>query len=267
MLAVQAGADVLLKPSDVRRAIDAVEQAVVAGTIPAARIDSSARRILEAKALVGLNVARAVSLDGVRREVGSPEHWAVADAIAARAITLLRDSASLVPVSSTAKRIALVTYAPETELRAGQAFAAGLRQALPNVRVFRLSRGAPRASSTRSASRSPVGRDHRRDERAADRGRGTHRDRPGGRPVDRYPVDAREGDRRRQRQSVRHPAVPAGEELPRHLRDRRRARARGRRGDRRIAPITARAPISLPGFFARGDGLARPLVNAPATSR
>jgi beta-N-acetylhexosaminidase len=33
------------------------------------------------------------------------------------------------------------------------------------------------------------------------------------------------------------------------------------------APITAHSPISLPGFFARGDGIARSAVSAPAASR
>ena len=33
------------------------------------------------------------------------------------------------------------------------------------------------------------------------------------------------------------------------------------------APITGHSPISLPGFFVRGDGLARSAINAPAASR
>jgi beta-N-acetylhexosaminidase len=268
VLAVQAGADVLLKPSDVRRAIDAVEQAVIAGTIPAARIDSSARRILEAKALVGLNVARSVSLDGVRREVGSPEHWAVADAIAARAITLLRDSASLVPVASTAKRIALVTYAPETELRAGQAFAAELRRSLPNVRQFRLSpRSTPGELDSLGVTLAGwdaiiVATNVRRIEGA-------------GRIAIAAPV-AQWIDTLSTREKVivvangnpyvirQFPRVKSylvtygiGDALE-------RAAAQALAG---VTPITARAPISLPGFFARGDGLARPLATAPATSR
>lgn len=268
VLAVQAGADVLLKPSDVRRAIDAVEQAVVAGTIPAARIDSSARRILEAKALVGLNAARTVSLDGVRREVGSPEHWSVADAIAGRAITLLRDSASLVPVASTAKRIALVTYAPETELRAGQAFAAELRRSLPNVRLFRLSpRSTPGELDSLGVTLAGwdaiiVATNVRRIEGA---GR-----------IAIAPAVAQWIDTLSTREKVivvasgnpyvirQFPRVKSylvtygiGDALE-------RAAAQAVAG---AAPISARAPISLPGFFARGDGIARPLANAPATSR
>ena len=54
VLAVQAGADILLKPTDPTRAIDAVVAAVERGEISRARIDSAARHILELKARVGL---------------------------------------------------------------------------------------------------------------------------------------------------------------------------------------------------------------------
>lgn len=49
VLAVKAGADVLLCVRDYRAAVDAVEQAVLAGEIPESRIDASVRRILKLK--------------------------------------------------------------------------------------------------------------------------------------------------------------------------------------------------------------------------
>ena len=268
VLAVLAGADVLLKPSDIERAMNAVEQAVANGTIPQARIDSSARRILEAKARLGLNVRSSVDLDGVRREVGSPEHWALADSIAAHAITLLRDSASLVPVASTAKRIAVVNYAPETELRAGPTFIAELRQSLPNARVFRLS---PRSTAAELDSLGAtlagwdaiiVATNVRRIEGAG---------RMAIAPAVAQWIDTLATRERvivvangnpyviRQFPRVRSYMVTygIGDALE-------RAAARAVAG---VAPITAHAPISLPGFFARGDGITRPVVNAPAASR
>jgi beta-N-acetylhexosaminidase len=268
VLAVQAGADVLLKPSDIGRAIDAVTNAVAAGTISAARIDSSARRILEAKARLGLDVVRTVDLDGVRRDVGSPEHWAVADRIAARAITLLRDAPALVPVAGSAKRVALVTYAPESELRAGRTFAAELRRALPNVRVFRIS---PRSSGAELDSLAKaiggweaiIVSTHVRTIEGAGR-------------FAVAPLVAQWIDTLATRARVtvvangnpyvirQFPRVQSymvtygvGDALE-------RAAARAVAGS---APITGRSPISLPGFFVRGDGLARSAVNAPAASR
>ena len=268
VLAVQAGADVLLKPSDVRRAIDAVAAAVAAGTISPARIDSSARRILEAKARIGLNVARTVDLDGVRRVVGSPEHWAVADSIAARAITLLRDGPSLIPLAATAKRIAVVLYAPETELRGGQTFVSELRRSRPNVRVFRVTprSGAGELDSlgtTLAGSDAILIMTHVRTIEGAGRFAVA--------PAVAQWIDSLATRERltviasgnpyviRQFPRVQSYLVTfgVGQALE-------RAAARAIAG---TAPITGHSPISLPGFFERGGGIARPAVNAPASSR
>ena len=137
VLAVQAGADVLLKPTDPTRAIDAILAAVMRGTITRARIDSSARRVLELKARSGVAFHRSVSLDTLRLIVGAPAHRAMANDIARRAITLLRDRGALVPIAG--KRTVVIQYMPESELRAGRIFAATLRAANPSTRVFKIS--------------------------------------------------------------------------------------------------------------------------------
>ena len=49
VLAVKAGADVLLCVKDFRAAVDAIEEAVLSGEIPESRIDASVRRILKLK--------------------------------------------------------------------------------------------------------------------------------------------------------------------------------------------------------------------------
>jgi beta-N-acetylhexosaminidase len=126
VLAVTAGADILLKPSDPTRAIDAVVAAVERGDIARSRIDSAVRRVLELKARSGLSVAPVVSLEQLRDIVGSPEHRALAADIARRAITLLRDRDTLVPMTDTG-RVLVVHYAPETEIKAGRTFEATLR--------------------------------------------------------------------------------------------------------------------------------------------
>ncbi len=137
ILAVKAGADILLKPNDPTQAIDAVLGAVERGEISRARIDSSVRRILGLKARSGVTFRRIVSLDSVREIVGSPAHRAAAVDIARRSITLLRDRGALVP--SRSKRTIVIQYMPETELRAGRIFAATLRRADPATRVFKIT--------------------------------------------------------------------------------------------------------------------------------
>jgi len=127
VLAVKAGAEILLKPSDATRAINALVAAVDRGEISRSRIDSAARHMLELKARSGVAFAPQVSLEHLREVVGSPVHRAIAAGVALRAITLLRDRDNLVPLRG-ASRVAVVQYSPETEIKAGRAFAAELRR-------------------------------------------------------------------------------------------------------------------------------------------
>jgi len=126
VLAVKAGADILLKPTDPTRAIDAVVAAVERGEIARARIDSAARHVLELKARLGLQNGATVSLERLREVVGAPAHRALAADIARRAVTLLRDQKTLLPLTDTG-RLFVVHYAPETEIKAGRVFSAALR--------------------------------------------------------------------------------------------------------------------------------------------
>ena len=136
VLAVKAGADILLKVSDVRRAIDAVVKSVESGSIQRSTIERSARRVLELKARSGVAFQRYTSLDALRDVVGAPAHRAAAQDIARRAITLLRDRGTILPI--TGKRTLVIQYMPETELRAGRVFAAAIRGALPDARVVKI---------------------------------------------------------------------------------------------------------------------------------
>jgi len=136
ILAVKAGADIILKPSDVPKAIDAVVRAVERGEIPRSRIEQSVRRVLELKARSGVAFQRFTSLDALREVVGAPGHRAAAQDIARRAITLLRDRPGVLPVAG--RRSLIIQYMPETELRAGRVFAAAMRAALPDTRVVKI---------------------------------------------------------------------------------------------------------------------------------
>ena len=145
VLAVLSGADVLLKPGDPTKAVDALVQAVESGRLSRARMDSSVRRVLELKARTGVAFRPMVPLDSLRDVVGAPAHRALAADVAARAVTLLRDRDSLIPVVAGSRTV-LVQYMPDTELRAGRAFAAAVRQALPQSRAFRIGPTVPAAT-------------------------------------------------------------------------------------------------------------------------
>jgi beta-N-acetylhexosaminidase len=156
LLAVRAGADVLLKPSDPSRSVDALVAAVERGEISRARIDSSVRRTLELKARTGVAFRPIVPLDSLRDVVGAPAHRALAMDIAQRAVTLLRDRDTLLPVARGGRAV-LVQYMPETELRAGRTFGAELREGLGGnlTQVFKVSPsvGAATLDSISAAAR------------------------------------------------------------------------------------------------------------------
>jgi beta-N-acetylhexosaminidase len=134
--AVAAGADVLLQPSDVAQTIDAVVAGVTAGRYPESRLDASVRRILAAKARVGLRRQRLVDLARAREIVGDSAHLAIARAAAERSITLVRDSMHQLPLGrlNHGARILSVTYAHRADLGAGVTFDAELRRTFPALR-------------------------------------------------------------------------------------------------------------------------------------
>lgn len=262
VLAVKAGADILLKPSDPAKAIDVVVAAVERGEIPRARIDASARRVLELKARSGIAFNRFVSFDSLRHVVGAASHRATANDIAQRAVTLLRDRGMLVPVNG--KRTLVIQYMPETELRAGRVFAAAMRAGDPSVRVVKVS---PASSQAQLDALAPAIADAERVVVAAY----VRRIEGEGRPaipqhIAAWMAGLAAADSASPQPRVALVAfgnpylirqVPAtGTYLVTYsVGDAaERAAAAALRGR---APITGTAPVSLPGFFARGDGLKR----------
>jgi len=135
--AVAAGNDVLLMPSDIRGAIDAVMAGLAEGRYDEARIDQSVRRILRLKHHFNLQRERLVDVDRVRQVVGSEANQGVAATIAQRGFVLARDSARLVPIArgGARPRVLSVTYARRTDLGAGVAFNAELRGRVSTLRT------------------------------------------------------------------------------------------------------------------------------------
>jgi beta-N-acetylhexosaminidase len=97
--ALEAGADLLLKPADADAAIRGVRNAVTQGRLTEKRIELSARKALAAKYDLGLAQQRLTPLDEIDRIVGSKETLKLADEIAEHAITLVRNDAKLLPLN------------------------------------------------------------------------------------------------------------------------------------------------------------------------
>jgi beta-N-acetylhexosaminidase len=129
VLAIEAGADVLLMPRDVTDAISTVMAALSSGRLKESRIDESVRRILVAKARAGLRTGRLVDLERVDEVVNVPPNAAAAKEVAERSITLARDSRQLVPLDSSFRRILSITFAESSDQIASRVFNDELRGA------------------------------------------------------------------------------------------------------------------------------------------
>jgi beta-N-acetylhexosaminidase len=144
--AFRAGHDLLLGPSRFAAA-DRIAALVESGEIPRQGLEASVRRILEAKARLGLHERQAVSLEAVEQVVGRREHQLAAESAAARSIVLLRDRQGLVPLASLSEaRVLSITLAREdTELNTVQApwrgsvFNATLRDHVASLQAERIS--------------------------------------------------------------------------------------------------------------------------------
>jgi len=98
--ALEAGADMLLKPADVDASFRGVHEAVKNGRITEQRVEESARKILAAKYDLGLVDQRITPVDMIDRVVGSRDVPALATEIAEHAVTLVRDEDKLVPLKN-----------------------------------------------------------------------------------------------------------------------------------------------------------------------
>jgi beta-N-acetylhexosaminidase len=137
VLAIEAGADVLLMPPDPDAAIKAVVAAVENGRVPRRRLEESVIKILAAKERLGLEKKRTVDVEAIGDVIDSPESNEKAQEVADRAVTLVRNENNLIPLAAPEK----VCYVILTEGRystEGQMFAQELRKRVPNASVTTL---------------------------------------------------------------------------------------------------------------------------------
>jgi len=138
--AVVAGNDVLLMPTDVKVAIQAVMDGVQSGRFTEQRVNVSVRKLLMAKHEMGLHTQRTVDLEAVRTSVGVAANNSPARLAAEKAITLVHDSLSLVPMRlRKTARVVSVTISARADLAAGRTFDAELKGAYPQLLSLALS--------------------------------------------------------------------------------------------------------------------------------
>jgi len=131
--AVKAGIDVILDSPNSAEATAAIIAAVKSGAIPRAQIEQSARRILEAKARLGLHRVRTVNLESVPLSVGGRQHDAVARTISERSITLIKDARNSVPLATP--KTGSVLYLSVLDYPSGWRIAAPSRTVIPELKT------------------------------------------------------------------------------------------------------------------------------------
>lgn len=136
--ALEAGADMILMSADLDAAHTAVLEAVASGRLARARIQTAAGRILHAKLRLGLPKQRLVAPESLPEVVRTAAHEAVAEALARRSLTLLRNENDLLPLQRP-ERLFVYTLKDNDRPETGRAFAAALRTAQPATQSFDLA--------------------------------------------------------------------------------------------------------------------------------
>jgi beta-N-acetylhexosaminidase len=135
---VEAGADVLLMPPLPDAAMAGLEAAVSSGRVSVARIDESVRRILTAKARIGLDKQRLVDVPRLNEKFGLPAFDQDAQRIADRGVTLLRDTPKLLPLDSTRPlRVLLVALSADPDPFPAETLEPEIRPRVDSLTVLR----------------------------------------------------------------------------------------------------------------------------------
>jgi beta-N-acetylhexosaminidase len=149
--AFKAGNDLLLIPPDLDAAYRAIIAAVENGEIPQSRVAASVLKILETKASLGLQKVRLVDLAKVDSAVGGPENVAAGQQMADDAVTLVRQSGSVLPLkkSGTAapglpyqekeevrNRLVVVIFSDDVRLEAGRVLERQIKVRVPDANVI-----------------------------------------------------------------------------------------------------------------------------------
>src|SRR5262249_32869565 len=131
-------------------ALSGLKDAVASGRISVARIDESVRRILQAKAKLGLNNNRFVDVDTLNNSFRRPEFVAAAQDITDRGITLLRNDGHLVPLDATRpQRYLLLSVSGDPEPVPGEEFEREVRWRVDSLQVVRTDTRFNRAENAK----------------------------------------------------------------------------------------------------------------------
>ena len=136
--AVEAGADVILQPLVPDAALEGLESAVKSSRISEKRIDESVRRILQAKAKLGLAKNRLVDIQRLNEKFGLPKFENDSQEIADRGVTLLRNGDGMVPLNATRPlHVLLISLSAEPDAYPGAVLESEIRWRVDSLKALR----------------------------------------------------------------------------------------------------------------------------------
>lgn len=134
VMALKAGADVMLISPDEMTAVHQVEMAIQRGDITEERIDKSVRKILELKKKYGVFEEFQVDIESLSSSINSPEYQAIADRIARESVTIVKNDKNILPIRDVDHlNILAVAVADDQSGSTGTSFARELRKYHANV--------------------------------------------------------------------------------------------------------------------------------------
>jgi beta-N-acetylhexosaminidase len=135
--AIQAGVDIVLLPPEPARVAESLVAAAREGKIPPQRIEDSVRRVLEAKAGLGLNRNRFVNLADIRRKVAPRPFLDQAYKTFESAVTLVKNEGKAIPLAGPDRKIAVFSLSSDQgDYFAGRTFIAEMKKRDPGILSF-----------------------------------------------------------------------------------------------------------------------------------
>jgi len=134
--AIQAGCDMVLLPLETEKVLDFLKEQVRTGVLSKERIDASARRILEAKARLGLHRNRFVDVASLPLELGGRQALAQAQKTFEAAATLVKNDGDLLPLKTEAKVAVFSLSSDRGEYFAGRTFANAVKAHSPQTEIY-----------------------------------------------------------------------------------------------------------------------------------
>jgi len=137
--AINAGCDLLINNGiDAEYTFNSIKEAVNNGLLSKARIDSSVRRLLTLKMKLGLHKNRFMNMDSNDQIIGLPSTHRLAQEIAEKAVTLVKDDTGLLPIKTSVSDLAIINLHDVNTRHEINRFQSEMLKLYPKASIFNL---------------------------------------------------------------------------------------------------------------------------------